>query len=101
MNMVGSTGNSLLLPATFELKQNYPNPFNPETKISFALPEGGKVSLRVTNSAGKQVAVLADGLFNAGVHNVSFKANDLSSGVYFYTLYAPGYKETRKMLLIK
>ena len=101
MNMVGSTGNGLLLPAIFELKQNYPNPFNPETKISFALPEGGKVSLRVTNSAGKQVAVLADGIYNAGVHNVTFTANELSSGVYFYTLYAPGFRETRKMLLIK
>ncbi|HMT12462.1 MAG TPA: T9SS type A sorting domain-containing protein, partial [Ignavibacteria bacterium] len=76
-------------------------PFNPETKITFALPEGGKVSLIVTNSAGRQIAELADGIYNAGVHNVTFKASELSSGVYFYTLYAPGFKETRKMLLIK
>lgn len=101
MNMVGTNNNNLQLPYSFELKQNYPNPFNPETKISFALPEGGKVSLKVTNSAGKQVAVLADGIYNAGVHNVTFKAGELSSGVYFYTLYAPGFRETRKMLLIK
>ena len=101
MNMVGTNNNNLQIPSSFELKQNYPNPFNPETKITFALPESGKVSLRVTNSAGKQVAVLADGIYNAGVHNVTFKASELSSGVYFYTLYAPGFRETRKMLLIK
>ncbi len=101
LNMVGTNNNNLQLPSSFELKQNYPNPFNPETRISFSLPEGGKVSLKVTNSAGKQVAVLADGIYNAGIHNVTFKADDLSSGVYFYTLYAPGFRETKKMLLIK
>lgn len=101
MNMVGTNNNNLQLPSSFELKQNYPNPFNPETKISFTLPEGGKVSLKVTNSAGKQVVILADGIYNAGIHNVTFKADDLSSGVYFYTLYAPGFRETKKMLLIK
>ncbi len=101
LNMVGTNNNNLQLPSSFELKQNYPNPFNPETRIRFSLPEGGKVSLKVTNSAGKQVAVLADGIYNAGIHNVTFKADDLSSGVYFYTLYAPGFRETKKMLLIK
>jgi hypothetical protein len=101
MNMVGNPVNSGSIPLAFELKQNYPNPFNPDTKISFALPETGRILLAVTNSQGEKISVVAEGIYTAGYHNLTFKAENLSSGVYFYTLYASGFRETKKMLLIK
>lgn len=69
-----------------ELKQNYPNPFNPSTKISYVLPSDAKVSLRIYDIIGKEVASLVSGNQTAGLHTVDFNASNLSSGVYFYTL---------------
>jgi hypothetical protein len=73
-------------PQRFELYQNYPNPFNPETAISFALPEAGNVTLDVFDLMGRQVADLAQGRFEAGVHRVVWNAAGVSSGIYFYRL---------------
>jgi hypothetical protein len=88
-------------PTDFILEQNYPNPFNPTTNISFSLYETSKVSLYVFDAAGRTVATLADGLLASGVHELSFDAVRLSSGVYFYTLEADGNSLTRKMILMK
>lgn len=80
---------------------NYPNPFNPTTKISFSLKESGRVSLKVYDVLGKEVANLLDGVFESGEREVTFNANDLSSGIYFYRLTTPINIITKKMLLIK
>jgi hypothetical protein len=98
-NMVGI--NNISTPVKFELKQNYPNPFNPETKISFSVPSTGNVRIIVRNVNGQQVSELVNGIFLAGNHTVSFRADNLASGIYFYTLIAGDYKETKKMLMIK
>jgi hypothetical protein len=98
----GDYGNAgVVLPSEYSLSQNTPNPFNPETQISFALPVAGKVSLRVFNAMGEEVAVLADGYLSAGVHNYSFRANNLSSGIYFYALTAGDFHAIKKMMLLK
>ncbi len=83
------------------LDQNTPNPFNPMTEISFSLPAEGHARLTVYNVKGQVVEVLAEGSFGAGTHFVMWDARDNASGVYFYRLEAPGFSETRKMILLK
>ena len=85
----------------FSLNQNYPNPFNPSTKITYTLPINEKVVLRVYNILGKKVAELLNQDETAGKHTVQFNGNNLSSGVYFYSIIAGNFRETKKMILIK
>jgi hypothetical protein len=85
----------------YELAQNYPNPFNPTTAIRFALPEKASVSLRVFNQLGEQVAVLANGEFDAGYHSVQWNAVHLTSGIYFYELKAEKFLSVKKLMLMK
>ena len=89
------------IPATFELKQNYPNPFNPSTKISYALPKEGIVSLKIYDVLGKEVATLVNENKLAGYYEVEFNASSFASGLYFYKIEAGNFAETRRMLLIK
>ncbi|MEJ2615067.1 MAG: T9SS type A sorting domain-containing protein [Ignavibacteriaceae bacterium] len=88
-------------PTSFKLSQNYPNPFNPTTVINFTIPKAGNVTLKVYNSLGQEVATLINGFKNASNYKVDFNASNLSSGVYFYTLEANNFKQTKKMVLIK
>jgi hypothetical protein len=91
-----------LSPNAVELSSNYPNPFNPSTSISFMLGTTGNASLIVYDVLGKEVAVIANGLFNAGEMNTfNFNASHLTSGVYYYRLTSDAKVETRKMLLMK
>ena len=101
MNMVGVNGNNNLTPEKFELKQNYPNPFNPETKITFSLPQGSAVKITVTDISGRVVSEPVNGYYPSGNHTTAFSGAELASGIYFYTLQAGSFKETRKMLLVK
>jgi hypothetical protein len=86
---------------SYQLNQNYPNPFNPSTIIRYQLPEGVFVTLKVFDVLGRDVATLVNGHQSAGEHTVQFDATKLSGGVYFYTLEAGKYQETRKLLLLK
>ncbi|MCK6604514.1 MAG: T9SS type A sorting domain-containing protein [Ignavibacteriaceae bacterium] len=88
-------------PATYSLSQNYPNPFNPSTKINFSIPVASNVKISVFNSLGQEVAVLADGMKDAGSHSVIFEAGNLPAGIYMYSIEAGDYKEVRKMTLLK
>ncbi len=88
-------------PNSFSLEQNYPNPFNPSTTISFSLPVVSSVKLTVFDVTGQELELMISGEFGAGVHQVTFVSPGLSSGVYFYTLQADGFSQTRKMLLMK
>lgn len=85
----------------YAIHQNYPNPFNPSTTISYAIKFDGNVTLRVYDFTGNQVAELVNGVQQAGSYTVQFDASNLSSGVYFYTLSAPGFNSTKKLTLIK
>ncbi|HXV13252.1 MAG TPA: T9SS type A sorting domain-containing protein, partial [Candidatus Krumholzibacteria bacterium] len=83
------------------LSQNYPNPFNPQTTIDFVVPATGPVTLEVFDARGAKVASLVDGVKSKGNHTVSFNAQGLASGVYFYRLKGTGFNEMRKMVLLK
>jgi len=73
------------LPVTREyaLLPSYPNPFNPATRIEFALPRGGVVSLVVYDVLGREVATLADGYYDAGNHSVLWDVKSNASGTYY------------------
>ena len=87
--------------AGYALHQNYPNPFNPSTLIKFELDKEQFVSLSVYNTAGEEVAVLAQQQMQAGAHQVVFNANNLPSGLYLAKLHAGTHTNVIKMLLVK
>lgn len=89
------------VPDKYELSQNYPNPFNPTTRICFAIPQGSFVKISVFNMLGERVAVLANSYFQEGYHWVSFNGQNFPSGVYLYKIEAEGFRQVRKMMLIK
>jgi hypothetical protein len=88
-------------PTDLRLDQNYPNPFNPVSTISYSLPVGGTVSLKVFSLDGREVATLMEGNQSAGEHSVLFDATGLSSGVYLYRLQLGGFAQTKKLVLVK
>ncbi len=89
------------IPSAFSLEQNYPNPFNPTTKIQFKVSSSKFVKLVVLDILGKEVATLVNESLQPGIYEVSFNAEGLSSGIYFYRLQTNNYKETKRMVLIK
>ncbi|MEW6411959.1 MAG: S8 family serine peptidase [Candidatus Zixiibacteriota bacterium] len=91
----------LTLPNEYGLGQNYPNPFNPTTEIFFSLPENSRVKLEVFNIRGQRVTTLADGMYTAGQHSVTWDASSVASGVYFYRLETDNFVDQKKMLLLK
>jgi len=90
-----------VIPINFALNQNYPNPFNPTTTISYTLPFKASITLNVYDILGKEVIKLVQETKDAGIYKASFDANNLPSGVYYYTLRAGNFVQTRKMLLLK
>ena len=89
------------IPDRFVLGQNYPNPFNPTTKIKFALPKAGLVSLKVYDMLGREVQTLVNQQLNAGEFIADFDGANLSSGTYFYRLQVGDFVEIKKMVLLK
>ena len=101
VSTVGINNNNTGVPAEFSLSQNYPNPFNPVTNISFSLPKSSDVKLAVFDMLGQQVALLANGKFEAGSYTIDYDASQLTSGIYFYTITAGSFTQTKKMVLVK
>jgi predicted GH43/DUF377 family glycosyl hydrolase len=94
--------NSSELPQGFSLSQNYPNPFNPSTTIEFSIPKSDKVTLKIYNILGQEVAGLLDQKLTPGNYNYSWDASGFTSGVYFYSIQTNnGFKQTKKLMLIK
>ena len=87
-------------PNEFSLSQNYPNPFNPSTVISYQLAVNSKVSLKVYDVLGNEVATLVNEEKPAGKYQVKFNTQ-LASGVYFYQLRAGNFVQTKKFILMK
>ena len=87
--------------AKFSLSQNYPNPFNPVTYINYSIPISSKVSLKVFNLLGQEVATLFEGYRLTGNYEVVFDGSELASGVYFYRIKASNFIETKKLILLK
>jgi hypothetical protein len=89
------------VPDEYKLNQNYPNPFNPATRITYSVPTYAKVTLKVFNLLGQEVATLVNQEQTRGNYVALFEANKMATGVYFYRLEAGKFTETKKMLLLK
>ena len=98
-----------ILPSQFQLSQNYPNPFNPLTTIRFTISESDLVTLKVYDILGNEVTTLVNEEKSAGVYEVEFDGNGLTSGIYFYRLQAgdpstgsgQSFIDVKKMILLK
>jgi 1,4-alpha-glucan branching enzyme len=103
VSSVAAAGPSV--PSEYVLEQNYPNPFNPSTVIRFALPRSEYVRLAVYDLLGKEIAVLREGVVEAGRHTVSWdgkgSAAPVASGVYFVRLTTPGFSAVRRAVLVR
>ena len=94
-----------------QLLQNYPNPFNPETWIPFKLAQDAPVTISIYDTKGQLIRTISLGNRNAGIYTTKDKAaywdgrdslgEQVSSGVYFYTLQAGEFRATRKMVILK
>ena len=100
-NTLTGIGNNAVILENYLLEQNFPNPFNPTTIIKYNLPNSNIVTLKVFDVNGKEIETLVNEAQTAGSYSVNFNAAYFPSGVYFYTLSAGEFKETRKMILIK
>jgi hypothetical protein len=96
-----------VIPTAYELSQNFPNPFNPATTIRYGLPQAEKVTLKVYNLLGAEVATLVnDEQKKAGYHAAIWDGRNqngglAASGIYIYRLHAGGVTMTKKMVLAK
>ena len=94
------------MPTEFELVQNHPNPFNPVTTINFSIPEQSFITLNVFDLSGRLVKTLWNSQMNVGHHSVNWNGvdaygNEVSAGIYIYTLEGKDLFISRKMFLIK
>ncbi len=90
-----------VIPEAYSLAQNYPNPFNPTTNIQFGLKQPGHVTLTVYNALGEVAMEVMDGRLEAGFHQITLSASELTSGIYFYRLQINGFAAVRKMIVMK
>lgn len=88
-------------PGKFELRQNYPNPFNNSTTIQFELSTLERATVELYNTPGERVGIITDQVYNSGVHEISFEAKNLSSGIYFLRLTSSENTKTIKMVYMK
>ena len=70
------------------LGQNFPNPFNSQTSFTFAIPTAERVTLKVYDIMGREVATILDGNMQANSYTINWSADNLATGVYMYTLQA-------------
>jgi hypothetical protein len=89
------------IPKEYNLSQNYPNPFNPTTKINYALPKTGLVTMKIYDITGREIKVLVNEVKQAGYYSIDFNGSSLASGVYFYRIIAGDFIVTKRMVLIK
>ena len=99
---VSNISNVNLLVNNFSLHQNYPNPFNPSTKISYSLKKSSAIELKLFDINGRLIKIIESGFKPAGSYEINFSAEDLSSGVYFFSLYSEGIlMDTKKAVVVK
>jgi len=89
------------LPNDYSVSQNYPNPFNPITTINYSIPKSGLVTIKVYDVLGAEVTSLVNEYKPVGSYQVTFNAEKLSSGVYFYQLKTDLFVKTKKLILMK
>lgn len=103
---VSVNNSSANLPTEFDLEQNYPNPFNPSTTIRYSLKTPAHVKLYIYNLLGQRICTLEDTYKNAGRYSLIWdgkddNGNNVSSGVYIYTIRTEQFNMQKKMILLR
>ena len=99
-NSVGDSP-SKSMPDDYALLGNFPNPFNPVTNLTFHMKIAGNAAITVYNVTGRQVVIVTDDLYSAGVHEVQFDGSELPSGTYFAEFKVEDFSQVRKIVLLK
>ncbi len=99
-------GGEVGLPRTTSLSQNYPNPFNPSTTVNYQVPARSMVTLKVYDVRGRLVQILVNEVKEAGNYSVQWNGKEISgqqvsSGIYLYTMETDTFKSTKKMVVLK
>jgi len=89
------------IPSNYNLSQNYPNPFNPSTTIKYSIPQSSNVVIKVFDILGNEIEKLVNEEKPTGTYEITWYAEGLPSGIYFYQLRAGSFVETKKMDLLK
>jgi hypothetical protein len=98
---IGINNLSNEIPKKYVLEQNYPNPFNPATNVKFSICNTQFVTLKIHDMLGREVANLVNEQLAPGTYEVDWNASQFPGGIYFYTLTAGDYMETKRMTMIK
>ena len=93
--------NDNFVVTNYKLEQNYPNPFNPSTTIKYQMPNAGIVTIKIFDILGREIKTIINQFEQSGVHEISYNATGLGSGIYFYHLKVNNFISTRKMILLK
>jgi hypothetical protein len=97
----GLIESNVITPEEFTLSNAYPNPFNPTTSMLLSLDQDGLVAVKVFNINGQLIDILTDGNMDAGMHTISWDAQEFASGVYFIKAYIGSEVITQKVSLMK
>jgi hypothetical protein len=89
------------MPTNYNLSQNYPNPFNPSTQIRYSVPQTSEVVIRVFDILGNEIETLVNEEKQTGTYEITWYAESLPSGVYFYRIQAGDFIQTKKTVLMK
>ena len=89
------------VPTKYFLSNNFPNPFNPSTTLKYSIPKESAVIIKVYDILGKEIETLVNEEKPIGTYEVTWNAENLSSGVYFYCLQAGDFVQTKKLILLK
>jgi hypothetical protein len=96
------------IPKDFQLEQSFPNPFNPSARIGYSLPVDSKVTLKIYDILGREVATLVQEEQSRGYRSVEWNATGVTSGIYFYKLEAVStinsdmvFSDIKKMVVMK
>ena len=95
-----------LSPKSFKVNQNYPNPFNPFTTLRYDLPKDEFVSITIYDLLGNVINNLVNNNQSSGYRSVQWNATNnqgqpVAAGVYFYSIEAGEFRQTKKMILLK
>ena len=95
-----------MIPLTYALYNAYPNPFNPVTTLRYDLPENALVTITIYNMMGRKVNTLVSNHQTTGNKSIQWNATNsvgqtVSAGMYFYSIQAGEFRQTKKMVLLK
>ena len=100
-SIVSVGGSKQSVPVGYSLSQNFPNPFNPTTTITYHVAALGRVTLKIFDLLGRDVATLVNEVMSAGSYDAKFNAANMPSGVYFYRLQAGSFEKTKRLVVLK